>query len=156
MKLLGIDLGTSFIKGAVLNLETLRPEHVQRVAFPEPLAGLNPVFREYDTQALLTAVNSLLDGLLSSAPACEGILWSTQMHGLVLCDERGQPQSNLLTWLDQRVTLPHHSGQGSYFDVLCSRLTPEMRRQLGGTELRPGLPIGSLFYLAETGLLTSE
>ena len=29
---------------------------IERVPFPEPLSGLNPVFREYDTQAVLAAV----------------------------------------------------------------------------------------------------
>ena len=87
------------------------------------------------------------------AGPCDGILFSTQMHGLILTDERGRPRSNLLTWLDQRVTLPHPSGKGSYFDVLMSRLSADELRELGGTELRPGLPAGSLFWMVETGKL---
>ena len=53
------------------------------------------------------------------------------------------------------MTLPHPSGKGSYFDVLRSRLTDEEFRELGGTELRPGLPTGSLFWMAESGTLPS-
>ncbi|HEY1785282.1 MAG TPA: FGGY family carbohydrate kinase [Pirellulales bacterium] len=153
MALIGIDLGTSFLKGAILNTETLRPEHVEREPFPDPLPGLPPVFREYDVRAILAAVRALIERLAPRATPCEGILFSTQMHGLILTDLEGREQSNLLTWLDQRVTLPHPSGEGSYFDVLVSRLTAEQLRELDGTELRPGLPAGSLFWMAENGKL---
>ncbi len=37
----------------------------------------------------------------------------------------------------------------------CSRLTDEEFRELGGTELRPGLPAGSLFWMVENGTLPS-
>ncbi len=40
MTFLGIDLGTTFIKGAVLDLDRLRLGHIQRVPFPAPLGGL--------------------------------------------------------------------------------------------------------------------
>ncbi len=97
---------------------------------------------------------ALLDRLLPQAGECEGIVFSTQMHALVLTDVYGSPAgSNLLTWLDERAAQPHPRGGGSYFDVLAGRLTPEERVALGGTELRPGLPVGALFWLAENGRL---
>ncbi len=151
MSLVGIDLGTSFIKGAVLDLQTLRPTHVERVPFPEPLKGLPAGFYEYDCSVILASVRALLDRIAPRAKDCEGILWSTQMHGLVLTGEKGEPRTNLLTWLDERMRAPHPSGQGSYFDVLRNRLTETECRQLGGTELRPGLPVGALFWMVENG-----
>ena len=153
MSLIGIDLGTSFIKAAVLDTGTLRPTHVERVPFPEPIAGLPATFREYDPSQVLTAVRALLERLAPFAADCQGIVWATQMHGLVLTDGAGHALSNVTTWLDQRVTLPHPSGRGSYFDELQSRLNDDERRQLGGTELRPGLPVGTLFWLAENDRL---
>jgi sugar (pentulose or hexulose) kinase len=149
MPFIGIDLGTSFIKGALLDTRTLRPMHVVRIPFPEPIAGMNPLFREFDPGPIVAAARSILEQIAPLADGCEGILWSTQMHGLVLCTPRGEARSNLVTWTDQRVTLPHPSGRGSYFDELVSRITPDERRQLGGMELRPGLPVGSLFHMAE-------
>ena len=38
--LLAIDLGTTHIKGAVLDLDALRIGHIQRFPFPEPIVGL--------------------------------------------------------------------------------------------------------------------
>ena len=152
MTLIGIDIGTSFIKGAVLDLERLRLQHIQRVPFPEPLPGLPPLFREYDPQAVLDAVSYLLKDLLAEAGECEGLVMCSQMHGLVLTTGQSQPLSNLVTWQDQRGLAPHPSGKGTYFDILCQRVGPQERRQMGN-ELRPGLPVGLLFWLAEQGQL---
>ncbi len=155
MSFIGIDLGTTFIKGAVLNTDTLRPEHVERTPFPQRLTGLPAGFYEYDPLEILAAARAMVDRLAPLARDCQGVLWSTQMHGLVLTTSAGEPRSNLLTWLDERAGMPHPAGGGSYFDVLVGRITPREREQLGGTELRPGLPVGALFWLAENDQLPS-
>lgn len=145
---IGIDLGTSFIKGAVLDPDRLVVEHIHRVPFPDPLPDLPPLRREFDPAAVLSATQRLLAKLLPLAAGCEAILMCSQMHGLVLTTAGGAPRSNLTTWQDQRVLEPHPSGQGTCFDMLASRLTPNEMRQLGN-ELRPGQPLGVLFWLAE-------
>ena len=148
MAFVGIDIGTSFIKGAVLNADTLGISHVRRVPFPDPLPGLPPLYREFDPRVVLAAVRSLLDDLLPYAGNCEGIVMCSQMHGLVLVTERGEARSNLSTWQDQRVLEPHPSGEGTYFDVMRGRLGPDAIRQMGN-EFRPGQPLGVLFWLVE-------
>ena len=158
MSFIGIDLGTSFIKGAVLDPETQTIDHIRRVPFPDPLSGLPPLHREFDPFAVLDATRSLLTDLLDAADgsaldkseACEGILMCSQMHGLVFATERGEPRSNMVNWQDQRVLEPHPSGQGTYLDVLARQITPDELRQLGN-ELHPGQPTGVLFWLVEQG-----
>ncbi|MCB9153707.1 MAG: hypothetical protein H6649_06600 [Caldilineae bacterium] len=149
---IGVDLGTSFIKGAVLDPERLTIEHIHRVPFPDALPGLPPQQREFSPSDVLAATRRLLDKLLPVAPECEAILMCSQMHGLVFTTELGEPRSNLTTWQDQRVLEPHPSGQGTYFDVLVRQLTRDEVRQLGN-EVRPGQPLGVLFWLAEQGRL---
>ena len=152
MTFIGLDLGTSFIKGARLDVEHLSLGHPLRVPFPAPLNGLPPLYREYDPGMILSSVRALLDDLLSDGPDCEGVLLCSQMHGLVLVGPRGQPHSNLITWQDQRVLMEHPTGGQTYFDVAARRIGPDAIRQLGN-ELCPGLPVGTLFWLAEQGLL---
>jgi sugar (pentulose or hexulose) kinase len=154
MSLIAIDLGTSFIKGAILNLDTFQIEHVHRIEFPPPLPGLPPLFREYDPLEIVKAVRSLLRELAPFAGEADGLVMCTQMHGVVLTTEGGEPRSTLTTWQDQRVLMPHPSGS-SYFDVMKERLGREDIRQLGN-ELRPGLPIGLFFSWAENGQLPGE
>jgi sugar (pentulose or hexulose) kinase len=155
MSFVGIDIGTSFIKGAVLDAETLHISHIRRVPFPDPLPGLPPLYREFNPHAVLSAVQHLLTDLLPQAADCEGIVMCSQMHGLVFTTERGEPRSTLTTWQDQRVLLPHPSSRGTYFCVMRERLGPDKVRQLGN-ELRPGQPLGVLFWLAEQGQLPGE
>jgi sugar (pentulose or hexulose) kinase len=152
MSFIGIDIGTSFIKGAVLDADVLSISHIRRVSFPDPLPGLPPLYREYDPLAVLSAVQHVIDELLSHAIDCEGIVMCSQMHGLVFTTERGEPRSNLTTWQDQRVLQPHPSGQGTYFGVMRQRFSPDVLQQLGN-ELQPGQPLGLLFWLAEQGQL---
>jgi sugar (pentulose or hexulose) kinase len=152
MSLIGIDVGTSFIKAAVLDLDGLHLQHIHRVLFPAPISGLPLLFHEYDPAAVLNAVRSLLGEMLPLANPCKGIVMCGQMHGVVLTSGQGEPLSNLITWQDQRVLLPHPSSRGRYFDVLEQSISRDERRQLGN-ELRPGLPVGTLFWLAEQGRL---
>lgn len=152
MSFLGIDLGTSFIKGAVLNLESRRLEHVRRSPFPPQLADANPLLSEVDPTAILTAVRGLIAELAPHAPDCEGMVMCSQMHGMVLMNGRGEVESNCVTWRDQRALMPDPSGEGSCFDVLTRRLDPQHVRQLGN-ELDPGRPICYLLWLKEQGLL---
>jgi sugar (pentulose or hexulose) kinase len=152
MSFLAIDLGTSFIKGAVLNLESRELLHVRRRPFPPQLENAPPLACEFEPEQILTAVHGVLDELVSFAPDCEGIVVCSQMHGMVLLNDRGEPKSNCVTWRDQRVLTPHPSGAGSYYDVLTKRVHPQQLSQLGN-ELDPGRPISYLFWFAQRGEL---
>ncbi len=147
MSFIGIDLGTSFIKGAVLNLETLGLHHVRRTPFPPQLENTIPLAREYDASEILAAVRMLIAELTPHAPDCEGIVMCSQMHGMVLMNGRGEIMSNCVTWRDQRVLMPHPSSSESYYQVLRRRIDSKHVRQLG-YELDPGRPICYLFWFA--------
>jgi len=155
MSFIGIDLGTSFIKGAVLDLEARELNHIQRLPFPNQLSSRNPLFCEFDPDEIVSAFRNLVTTLISVAPDCGGIVMCTQMHGMVLMNAQGRVLSPCLTWRDQRAMMPHPSGAGSYFDVMTRRINSRQLRQLGN-ELRPGTPSAFLFWLAEQGLLEPD
>jgi sugar (pentulose or hexulose) kinase len=152
MSFIGIDLGTSFIKGAVLDLDSRQFQHVQRISFPDPLASEGPLQCEFDPDEIVASVRTLINELTLCAPDCEGIVMCSQMHGMVLMNEGGETRSNCLAWRDQRAMMPHPSGSGSYFDLIVRRISPQQQRQLGN-ELDPGRPLCFLFWLAEQGRL---
>ncbi|MCX6045591.1 MAG: FGGY family carbohydrate kinase [Chloroflexi bacterium] len=112
MSIIALDLGTTFIKGAVLDLDHLRLHHIQRLPFPDPLPNLPPLFYEVDPGKLISTIRALIANLLIHAPDCEGIVMCTQMHGLVLCTPSGQAISNVITWQDQRILGGHPNGKG--------------------------------------------
>lgn len=148
---LALDLGTSFIKGAILDLDALRLRAVQRVPFPDLLPGLPPLFCEIDPAAVVEATRRLILDLLSLAPDCQGLVMCSQMQGLVVTDPAGQPLSNCISWRDQRGLEKMPDSRRTFFEELEGRLSNEQRRSLG--ELHAGLPPCALFRLAEEGRL---
>lgn len=155
MYLLGIDLGATYVKGAVLDLEELRPRHCERLRIPGFLEGLPGTFREIDPEAVVAATGKLIRVLLEKESGCAGVVLCNQMHGVVLARPDGTAASNFISWQDQRGSLPHPSGRGTYLDVLLERLSNEERHGVGN-ETRQGLPVVSLFWLAEEKRLPAE
>jgi sugar (pentulose or hexulose) kinase len=147
---LAIDLGTSFLKGCVLNLDALEPGKTKRVPLPDRVTGLDSHFFELDPEDVLASVERLINELASDAPGNEvGLVLCAQMHGIVLLDSSGRPKTNIITWQDQRsrLPLPRSSGGETCLEWIERVVTPAQRRALGN-ELRPGIPIGTLVSLA--------
>lgn len=154
VKYLALDLGTSFIKGAVLDLDRLQITEVIRRPFPAVNPSLPPLLCEADPQAVVAAVASLLDELGAYAPDAVGMVVCGQMHGLVLMDGAGQARSNAVTWQDQRVLQPNPRGEGTYFDQVMARL-PRAQQQSMGNGLKPSLPLCVLHWWAARGELAA-
>jgi sedoheptulokinase len=155
MSFIGIDLGTSYIKGAVLDLETSRLEHIQRVPFPNRLSKRNPLLFEFSPHEIATTTRRVIDSLAQNVSTCEGIVMCSQMHGMILLDEQGELASNFISWMDHRGLMDHPSGSGSYLDVLMGRTTATQRKQVGN-ELGLERPACFLFYLSERGELRNS
>lgn len=151
-RFIGIDLGSSFIKGAVLDLDALAIRHVERIAFPDPIRGLAAGMREFEPAKIVEATRALLERLHSHAPDAGGIAICGQLHGMVLADDRGQALGNAINWQDQRALEPFPGRRGSYFDEVNRRLSREDRRRIGN-EPRPGVPLCQLFWLAQNRAL---
>ncbi len=149
---IALDLGTSFIKAALVYPAERRVAHISRRPFPEPLAGRPALWVEVDPAQVTAAVRSLLEELAPRAPECGGVVMCGQMAGLVLTGATGQALSPYISWRDQRLTLPAPGGGGTYYDRLTERLSADDRRQLG-QEVRPGATPSYLFWLAQTGQL---
>ncbi len=148
MRYLGIDLGTSSIKGAILDLESLTVGRAKHIPSPAPLPGLPLLHTEFNPESFVAATRQIIEGLLAEAPDCQGVLMCGQMGGLVLVSPRGEALSNYISWLDRRLLEPHPSGHGSYYDALLARLTPADWADLG-REIRPGTPLSYLFWFVE-------
>lgn len=152
MKYLALDLGTSFLKGAVLELERAQIQHVSRTPFPAAVAGLPTRHVEVDPAAIVRATQTLLDQLAAVAPDAAGVVVTGQMHGIVLTDAQGKAISNAVTWQDQRILDPLPSGAGGYYDQVVERLTPAALAE-SGNGLKPSLPLCTLAWWAEQGQL---
>lgn len=146
---IALDLGTSSIKGAIIDLDRRCLSQMRRVPFPQPLPGQPPLFCEIDPGQIVAATRDVLAQLLALAPACAGIVVCGQMGGLLLTSATGEPRANYLSWRDQRLLQPAPDG-GTYWDQFRQRLTAAQRRELG-QELQPGNPLSLLYWLRQQG-----
>jgi len=110
MKALGIDIGSSSIKGAVLDLSSLTVMTPVARPFPSPIEGLPTGWVEIDPIAVVHAVDDVLSSLIEQAPDATWLGFSGQMAGLILLDDQARPLTNYVSWQDQRST--ETSGDG--------------------------------------------
>lgn len=82
-----------------------------------PNVSAQPMAWEIDAQAYYQQILTLMEGWTEAAQA---LLFSTQMHGYVLTDEKIQPLSNYISWRDA-LSL-RDNGQGTPLAALRTRL----------------------------------
>lgn len=150
MRYLGLDIGTSFIKGGVLDTEQRSIDRVRRAPFPRPVVGLPPSHVEFDISTVLAATRQVLDELVTSEPDCQGIFLTGQMGGIALDGGDSSAGAQYLSWRDQRAV--EAGRRPSALDELRQRLSPERQRELGN-EIRPGSSLSLLFWLAREAQL---
>lgn len=148
MKCLGIDIGSTTIKGAVLDVRRRAVSDVVRRTFPEPLEGLPVGWVEINPLAVCEEVAQVLSALIAAAPEADRIYCTGQMGGLVAVDEEWRPLSNYISWRDQRTLGPGLSGE-PFLDELRTRWE-EAGVFVGlGRELPPGAATAILAWLRQ-------
>ena len=148
MKCLGIDIGSSSIKGAILDLEDCAVGEVIKEDFPAPISDLPVGYFEVEPSQIQAAVENLIVKLFEIAPDASSIHWTGQMGGVILADESSNALTNYISWRDQRMLESYPSGGGTYYQILERRLTRTRMQQLGN-DCQPGSAFSLLFWLAE-------
>ncbi len=144
MSYLGIDIGSSSIKGGVLDDGVL--QFVRSRPFPEPAPDLPVGWFEIDADEVVTRCRELIGELSALAGPLDGILFCGQMGGVLLADSDLRATTRYLSWRDQRTVTPNAPGQSSDFHELAASLTPDEYQALGN-ELRPGSMLALLAWL---------
>ena len=111
MQAIGVDVGSSSIKGAVLDLATGTVNGSVARPFPAPIGGLPEGWVEIDPRLVGAAVDEVLSILRDQCPTADRIYFSGQMGGVILLDDQARPLTNYLSWRDQRTLDPTESGE---------------------------------------------
>lgn len=133
MYMLGIDVGSSFLKSSVLNLEEMRVEDTCSVPTPGFLK-LSPEKKEIPMEEIVEAIRHLIERAQDNY-MLEGIVFSVQMHGFMLFDPQGQALSNYISWQDMRAMAEDENGI-SMFKQLKKKV-PEAVFAENGIHLKP-------------------
>lgn len=154
MRCLGLDIGSSSIKGAVLDLETSQVSHIVKEPFPDPIGGLPPGFHEVDPEEIYARALSVIDRLNIHAPEATTLLSCGQMGGIMLVDRKLRAVTNYLSWRDQRTTTADRNGM-----TTLNRLRncwPDAVFEELGKELKPGSATSLLYWLSQHKQLPPE
>lgn len=140
--LLGIDLGTSSIKGMLLEVESgkVTVEKVKyRVQIPqEGYAEQDPEVWWRSLQDVLRMLKKKNPGAFDSIHA---ISFSGQMHGLVTVDADGNPVRPAIVWLDQR---SRHE-----VELINQKLADKEIREVLHNRIYTGFAFSSLLWIKE-------
>ena len=107
MLLLGIDIGTSFIKVSAIDAQTQQP--VASAQYPETenqIISLRSGWAEQDPEmwweCMVRAIRKLVDSDKLNGQQIAAIGITYQMHGLVLVDKNQKVLRNAIIWCDSR------------------------------------------------------
>jgi len=178
MQCLGLDIGSSSIKGAILDLATGQVHSIVKESFPDPLPGLPTGWFEIDPLEVVARTRRVISQLIALAPEASSLFLCGQMGGVVGVDSTNRPITNYLSWRDQRTLAPHRSG-GTFLDEIQRLIGPlpdfESPQTVAfrsadertfaerkatvitrlGNELKPGSATSLLFWLQQSTPLPS-
>lgn len=110
MKLLGLDIGTTSICGAVVDATDGRIVFVETVDNPSGIPGSAPWEALQDADAAVLTARGMVRKALEAHGDIGGIGVAGQMHGVLYVDGAGNAASPLYTWQDGRGDLPFQGG----------------------------------------------
>lgn len=150
MYMLAIDVGSSFLKSAILDLDGKRI--LQGDSSPTPgFVTLPPERKEIPMDKLTAAVKDLIDRAAANYKL-EGIVFSVQMHGFMLFNKAGVPVSNYISWQDIRAMIPDETGK-PLIQQIKEMVPPHMFRE-SGINLRQNHSLLPLYHYLKENPLT--
>jgi sugar (pentulose or hexulose) kinase len=148
---LGLDIGSSSIKGAVLDQASGEVQECVVRQYPTPVPGLPAGWIEIEPVLVVEQVERVLEQLLTVAPDARHLFCCGQMGGVILVDSAGEPLTNYLSWRDQRTLQESHGGR-TWLDEVRRRWPQPVVEGLGN-ELQAGSTTALLFWLQQNGRL---
>ncbi len=148
MTAIGIDVGSTSIKGALLAPDGMILGQIERIDFPNHVSGLPNGYFEINPSDVFFGIDLLVKKLINISPNAKSLYISGQMGGAMLCNERGEPQTRYISWRDQRSLVKDECGN-CLIDSLRDKLGIDTLSQLG-QELKPGSTTILLHVLAQS------
>lgn len=142
MRYIAIDLGSSFIKHGVFDLEGRTIQKKGRTPSPPRLASEDPKRFMLNADSLCLAVEAIIDEYIGSGLPIEGLVLSTQMHGFIVSHPDFGPAA-YVSWQDTRCLEERPEG-GSHLDHLKALIPPEYMIE-AGVPLKPMLGLSNLY-----------
>ncbi len=139
-KFITIDIGSSFVKAALFDLCSHTLIAKDKRPSPQKTLKSDPNCFEVPAECYMDLVQDLLDKLTTGISDITGLLFSTQMHGIVFKPENAEPV--YISWQDQRCI--EKNGEFSYLEELKKKIAPEDMLH-HGVYLKPMMGLCNLY-----------
>jgi sugar (pentulose or hexulose) kinase len=150
---ISLDIGTSKLCGLALSCESLQPVAILSEVNDTEIANLPAGYHEQDPLRIRDLCLGLIRKLLSEKKVREkevvGIGITGQMHGVMLVNSELEPQSNLITWRDQRTLERDNPG---CIDKAVEAWGADIHQRTG-CHLHPGYGGATLHWLSKNNKL---
>lgn len=123
MNYIGIDIGTTSICGVAYNVEKSTISAIEKVSNDTRIETAFEWEYLQDPEKIYSKVLKILKTLKKDNPGIKGISISTQMHGMLYVNKKGEGASPFYTWLDNRAAQTVEGG--SSYTSLLQKLTGE-------------------------------
>ena len=154
--ILSIDLGTSKLCAAAVDIKTGRPLAIRSCANDTDIPNLPDDLHEQDPIRTRDLIFDLIRRVLADdavvGKPVDAIGISGQMHGVLLVDSDLRPLTNLITWRDRRTAREGVSGS---IDESLRLLGPDVEQRTG-CRLAVGYGAATIRWLDRNGLLPAD
>lgn len=146
MKQIGIDLGSSFIKYAVFDMDkhTLL-YHSKLPSVPAQMSSDGKF--EISAEAIVKQVKYIISSAMDSFDDVSGVVFSTQMHGFIFHTDNGQPDI-YISWQDQRSQNLKPGEAYTWLNYLKDKFPAELMKQTG-VQIKTALALCNMFILTQ-------
>lgn len=150
MECIGIDLGTSNIRGVLYNIE--KQEVVSQLLrySNADIKSANTWEYQQDPHVIVDIAMKILSQLIRQGTDIIGIGITGQMHGIVYIDENGDAVSPLYTWQDKR-TLLIYKNKKDYITYLSELINDSTHPQ--SCTFKSGYGLSTHFFNKENSLV---
>lgn len=146
MNWIAIDLGSTSTKAALLDIQEEKVMNYSRFPLRAPKKVTEYVY-EIDAELYFQEIREILSLYISNVKGSGcGVRISTQMHGFILSDEKGNPQTPYISWRDCRCQ--RENGAESDFQQLKKRLGGKLGQE-SGTALKPGQALCNIYSMIQ-------
>lgn len=147
MKYIGVDLGSSYVKAVLLDLDQRRILQKDKMPSPARKLDLEPNYYEIPAGKFVDIVKKMIDGYTKKYLDIDGVIISTQMHGFIY--QTKEREDIYISWQDMRCMNFMPEEKCSYLEWMESKISQEEMRN-NGVYLKPSLAVCNLFTLLET------
>lgn len=153
MKFIAIDVGSSFIKSALLDMDSYLIVERKKIASHARTPSSDPNIFEIAADVLVNSVIAMIHSFTAKYRDIVGLVFCTQMHGFVYTT---QGKENMyVSWQDMRcLNMPKDSAK-NFMDLLREKFSYEDMKQCG-VYIKPSLGMCNLWSIFEMECLSRK